>query len=64
MIKCVCVCVAPVPLSVLFLLVYSRIMWPMVLTLSLNMMPWACTMKKYVLAAEEREHKTTEENGL
>lgn len=47
----------PVPLSVLFLLVYNRIIWPKVLTLSLNMMPWACTMKKYVFAAGKQEGK-------
>jgi hypothetical protein len=29
----------------------------MVLTLSLNMMPWACTMKKYVLAVGESKNE-------
>lgn len=46
----------PVPLRVLFLFVYNLIIWPMVLTLSLNMMPWACTMKKYVLADGKSRH--------
>lgn len=48
----------PVPLRVLlFLMVYSLIIWPMVLTLSLNMIPCACTMKKYVLAEEKTRNR-------
>lgn len=47
----------PVPLRVLFLLVYSLIIWPMVRTLSRNMIPWACTMKKYVLTETEKERE-------
>lgn len=47
----------PVPLRVLFLLVYSLIMWPMVRTLSRNMIPWACTMKKYVLTETKKERE-------
>lgn len=47
--------VLPVPLSVVFLFVYSLIICPIVFTFSLNIIPRACTIKRYVLAIKEKK---------
>lgn len=47
--------ILPVPLRVVFLFVYSLIICPIVFTFSLNIIPRACTIKRYVLATKRRE---------
>ena len=47
----------PVPLSVVFLFVYSLIICPIVFTFSLNIIPRACTIKRYVLAIKDEKKK-------
>ena len=49
--------VLPVPLSVVFLFVYSLIICPIVFTFSLNIIPRAGTIKRYVLAIKEKKKK-------